>query len=393
MKTITQFLMVFLVFITFGCDEQSRVKQLTDKEINSQLISLNYLLLDEQNEQVASFEFPYNESYLKKRHDLYEMVGEFISQGSQAYSQQQLNYLLIEERFSERYFPWSGQQNIVLRVLKSVDTKNINTTKETLLRMSQWIYFVKNQLVLAKQSKLFLNYIELKQLQKNILKAISLTNQFKQDEPDFDLERNQVLNALVSLEKELSAYKPSNLLGLNRLPNGAQWYQVKLNYFSNGIKAPGTWLSVMYSQKQKLTDAKLKLSQLKKANKTQCDIYSLNNAFISRIFSEHHFGQFNEFKKCSKSIGLDWRQDHIDIVGLLNQINRVANQIDDDIRLLYVVIALVDLGIHSQGWSDLHAKTFINKHIQLNNVQVNQLIEYVILHPAEIMMMAKYISV
>ena len=107
-------------------------------------------------------------------------------------------------------------------------------SKSTPDNVITWLKLTQDTLDSAKQSNLKLNKVELALLQRYVLSAIGSS------------EAQPALKSHIrAFSDYLASYKPRGSVGLRGLPNGTQWYQSKLNYFSGEVHSPLEWVTLL----------------------------------------------------------------------------------------------------------------------------------------------------
>ena len=251
----------------------------------------------------------------------------------------QVNYLVIAERFPERYFAWPAHTDVLSNMLSIV--KNDAQYKN----IEQWLIFVKSQLQSAEQSNLKLNKIEHNYLKHYVQQAINST--------DIPIELNESLSVL---NNYLMQYKPRGSIGLSGLANGSQWYQSKLNYFANDVLSPLEWLS--------LIDSKFKTMQSSTEQLTvgTSDVSQLSETFLKEM----------------QVSGLDWSTAY----RLLPQLASTKQLTAADKRL-YLAMMETDLGVHYHAWTLSQARLNLLKRLNISEEGANILVEDIIFYPGQ----------
>ncbi|MED5513806.1 MAG: hypothetical protein VYB81_13775 [Pseudomonadota bacterium] len=321
-------LLVVASVMLIACSEQtSGFKTFSEGQQALQTIN-NLLSTQEQQSEAASW--PFSESYLQARHQAYQGLKTTTLDVSQ---QAQLNYLIIAERYPERYFVWPVQRDVI-RQARLVNDYSVN-------ELANWLELVETQLIAAEQSNLKLNKIELTLLH-NMVKS------------HLDNSDDSVQAALNKLNQYLTQYKPRTKLGLVGLANGKDWYQSKLNYFSGETKPPLTWLSEI--------QASLKQSQ--------------NADFVLPVSDSHAKPLvMNYFVESHQHTGLDWQLDYLDPL-------KSKRKLTQDEQYFWQVMMETDLGIHYHTWSEQQARVSLMKRLGVNQQQADWLIEDIVLYPA-----------
>ncbi len=327
LKQVVLFVATSLMLI--ACSEQTKGFK-TLSEGQQQLRNINNLILNQAEASKASV-WPFSEEYLQARHLTYQgLKATQLSDSQQA----QLNYLIIAQRYPERYFVWPVQRDVVKQARLQDDY--------SAQLLVNWLELVKSQLIAAEQSKLKLNKIELSLLH-NMVKA--------------NLDHNNddsVQAALHNLERYLADYKPRSKLGLVGLANGKDWYQSKLNYYSGVIKPPLNWLS----------DIQAPLTQSQEINFSFPELASHTQPLVM-----HYFNNSRQFA------GLDWQLEFIDPLASKRKLSREE-------LYFWLVMMETDLGIHYHTWSELQARVNLTKRLGINQQLADWLIEEIVLYPA-----------
>ncbi|WP_409423352.1 MULTISPECIES: hypothetical protein [unclassified Pseudoalteromonas] len=309
------------------------------KEAQSALISLNTALSAQKNLNstgLSNEQLPFTDSYLARRHAIYQQLMQMKLSAAQTH---QVNYLVIAERFPERYFAWPAHTDVLSNMLSIV--KNDAQYKN----IEQWLIFVKSQLQAAEKSNLKLNKIEHNYLKHYVQQAINST--------DTPIELNESLSVL---NNYLMQYKPRGSIGLSGLANGSQWYQSKLNYFANDVLSPLEWLS--------LIDSKFKTMQSSTEQLTvgTSDVSQLSETFL----------------KETQVLGLDWSTGY----RLLPQLASTKQLTAADKRL-YLAMMETDLGVHYHAWTLSQARLNLLKRLNISEEDARILVEDIIFYPGQ----------
>ena len=309
------------------------------KEAQSALISLNTALSAQKNLNstgLSNEQLPFTDSYLARRHAIYQQLMQMKLSAAQTH---QVNYLVIAERFPERYFAWPAHTDVLSNMLSIV--KNDAQYKN----IEQWLIFVKSQLQSAEQSNLKLNKIEHNYLKHYVQQAINST--------DIPIELNESLSVL---NNYLMQYKPRGSIGLSGLANGSQWYQSKLNYFANDVLSPLEWLS--------LIDSKFKTMQSSTEQLTvgTSDVSQLSETFLKEM----------------QVSGLDWSTAY----RLLPQLASTKQLTAADKRL-YLAMMETDLGVHYHAWTLSQARLNLLKRLNISEEDARILVEDIIFYPGQ----------
>jgi len=376
LNKITQFLFIFLLPILVACNDVKTSKTQDTQESIEKLKVLNYLLLPSQLDIKGPFAYPFNDAYLKQRNEIYENLKN-SNQLNITLSNNELDYLTIQQRFPERYFPWPAQIDVLDPALHYASVEHSETL---LLEAENWVEFVKGRLQEATNSNIKLNKMAHADLLHRIGLVNSKINRLSLNKAKFKSLRTK----LTELQAYVLKYKPRNMLGLRQMPNGVDWYQSKLNYFLGEVKAPDEWLITIQAELKginihepilinKITDNTLQLELIKSGfNLPQPLLASLVSEFENRLIE-------------SKVSGLDWQQGYINYNETFERLYSNSQTIDGEFKLFWLTIAEIDLGIHYQGWGLKQAQHVLNKRFVLTDDEVTSLIEFVVFYPGQIM--------
>ncbi|MCO7250539.1 hypothetical protein [Pseudoalteromonas sp. Ps84H-4] len=322
------FLLVASVMIT-ACSEQP--PRFNHFDEGQQALSNINNLLSNQSSSDSVTSWPFSNEYLQARHLNYQGLKSIALDESQ---QAQLNYLIIAERYPERYFVWPEQRDVVSRA--------INKKDYSAQKLAKWLELVQTQLMQAEESSLKLNKIELKLLHSMVQNH--LTNN----------DDEVVHSALSKLEQYLSQYTPRSKLGLVGLANGKDWYQSKLNYFGAKTQPPLTWLSNIQSQ----------LKQIAIHNVAFHLPTSHSTPLVMQFFSQDE-----------NVAGLDWQLEYRDPL-------QSKRELSAGEQYFWLVMMETDLGIHYHTWSEQQARVNLIKRLGVTKQEADWLIEDIILYPA-----------
>jgi len=376
LNKITQFLFIFLLLVLVACNDVKTSKIQDTQESIEKLKVLNYLLLPSQLDIKGPVEYPFNDTYLMQRNEIYEDLAK-SNQLNASISNKELDYLMIQQRFPERYFPWPAQIDVLDPALLNA---SVDHNKTLLLQAEKWVEFVKGRLQEATKSNIKLN----KMAHADLLHRIDLVN-LKLDRLSLDNDEFKSLkNKLTELQSYVLKYKPRNMLGLRQMPNGVDWYQSKLNYFLGDVKAPDEWLITIQAEIKgfninepilinKITNNALKLELIKNG-------FNIPQPLLASLLSG-----FEKILIESKVSGLDWQQGYINYNETFEQLYSKSEIINGDFKLFWLTIAEIDLGIHYQGWGKKQAQHVLNKRFVLTNKEAESLIEFVVFYPGQIM--------
>ncbi|MGO2372921.1 MAG: hypothetical protein ACTH5C_11250 [Pseudoalteromonas prydzensis] len=328
-------------FFLSACSDGN--KQYQSKEQAEQaLYSLNQFLRATSNvisTGISESQWPFSDAYLKERHTIYQAMQSLELSAS---DKQLLDYLVIAERFPQRYFSWP----VYIPVLENM--LEYNQHQDIAAGIASWISFTQQQLVAAKESKLRLNSIELDALQTQVSKSLS-----RKDLPVV------IKHTLTDFNAFLASYTPRGSAGLHGLSNGGPWYQSKLNYFSGATQAPINWLVAVQSQL--------------KGSKQQA--YPLNLA------TDHQHSVLEQRFSLSKSqtTGFDWAQNY---QNLRDSAQQAATGLSDAERIFWLAMMETDLGIHYHAWTVQQAKVNLLKRLKMTPQQADYLVADIIFYPA-----------
>lgn len=330
----------FLALFLSACGDTNNQYQ-SKEQAQQALQTLNQFLrptgeIKPVNEQ----QFPFSDAYLKERHSIYQAMQTL---DFTPVAQSSLDYLIIAERFPERYFTWP----VYIPVLDNMLA--YNQQHDITANINNWLSFTQQQLVLAKESKLRLNSIELNALQTQVTKNLTRV----------DLPAN-VKHTLNEFNEYLALYTPRGSVGLHGLSNGGSWYQSKLNYFSGTTKAPINWLVAVQSQLKEMQQG----------------------AYSMRFAVDHQHSVLEQRFALSKDkqVGFDWAQNYLSLRGYAGQ---AVTQISNQERTFWLAMMETDLGIHYHAWTVQQAKVNLLKRLKMTPQQVDYLVADIIFYPAQ----------
>jgi len=237
-----------------ACSEKSIQTTFTEAQLS--IKEINTALLNAQKVDEVKY-LPFSEAYLKDRHLILKNVAFTTLTAEQ---QSELQYLIIQERYPERYLPWPAITNVA---------KHLNSAQK-----AAWQKLVVSKLKEAQESKIFYNRYELEQL--------------------IDYSKSDNLD---DLQAYLESYKPRSRLGLYQLPNGKEWYQSKINYYYSAVEKPITLLAKIQkvSSEQKSNSTILENFDLIEVAKQNCKIEAGLN------WIEQYINLPATFKNCDMS--------------------------------------------------------------------------------------------
>lgn len=334
MSKITQFFTVFSLCFVVGCSKNEDKVEYSATQLKQQLVENNGLLAPHKL-QSPVFSFPFDGDYLQTRNRLYDALIQSDDLAKQPFVQKELALLKIEQRFTERYLPWPAMVNVIDNfVLQYLSQPQKDET--LVLQATEWVNFVTERLKQAELEKIKLNQFELLLLQKQV----SLTFHKMAGEPQF----KALSDALITLNDYLSLYKIRKTPGLVSLPNGKEWYQARINYFTDQSIAPLALFSTV----------------IKKQNTVNCE----SDAFMAHFLAQGTL--------TSEQSGFDWR------TGYQNRLNQFQGI---PVCQLQLIFAEIDLGLHSQSWSLEHANSVLQQKSTLTDAQNQMVIAKILLEP------------
>ncbi|OUL58358.1 hypothetical protein B1199_08480 [Pseudoalteromonas ulvae] len=351
---ITQLLSIFILFNLVGCSEPIAHTPDSKQQVVEHLKLNNNWLYVTSKKQLVDSPLPFNEEYLEKRHVLYDHLQQFNLDNS---IQKQLEYLIIEERFAERFYPWPPNQNVLLPLVENWQ----GAASEILAdKTITWLKFVEDTLTQNRNDKLALNRIELNQINefvfdvKKQLEVSSYANKAAQ----------QLLVQLDHFHAFLSGYRPRSTISMSQQPNGSSWYQAKINYYSGQSKSPNEWLNDIVVAHIDIIKSEEELSSL------------LDDTLQHALTVDQLLTLFNASKTRD---GLDWRTHYVDVVAAFQSVE--LSSLTPAHRKIALTLANVDLGIHYQSWSYQHAEQFLKDQLNLDQQQSKVLIHFIVLQP------------
>lgn len=152
MNKITQFIFIFLTPILVACSEPTISKSKNIQDTIVKLKALNQLLYPVNTNLSGTLHFPFNDKYLIQRNKIYADLAQ--SKSSEIISKKELDYLKIQQRFPERYFPWPAQIDVLNKIFLSGFTEQ---KQSIIIEATTWVKFVKQRLQEATLSKIKLN--------------------------------------------------------------------------------------------------------------------------------------------------------------------------------------------------------------------------------------------
>lgn len=324
----------------FACSEPQEVLASKQQGYNS-LHKLNRAF--DINGNSAITVWPFTGEYLKQRNSLYKKIGRLsLTQAER----QELDYLIIAERFPERFFAWPANRSVLTQQV--VD----NNTDKAIIA---WLSTVQSQLEKAKESNLKLNMLELSMLKKHVANTAQLNG--------ISTELNKQLTVI---HDYLNEYQTRGSLGLNGLTNGSEWHQSKLNYFANKTQPPLEWLTLIQAKLKGLPPSQL--------------TYSFEQS--------HQQSVAQQLLASDKSLaGFDWQQGYINLRA--QALNTTLNEHEQQ---FWLTLMETDIGIHYHRWSRSQAMLNLKKRLNVDHTVAEYLLEDIMLYPGLSFIYARYTS-
>ncbi|KAF7786386.1 hypothetical protein PRUB_a0938 [Pseudoalteromonas rubra] len=329
MKTSRRYVSSALVLLTMigGCTEPQ--VNLPYTELSAQLRQLNWFSSLSQPQVLPQNDLaglPFTELYLKKRHDLLQRA-DLNSFGEMA--AQEAQYLSIQQRYPERFLPWPVHINLPdVAQERGVLSSQLDT----------WYGYVESRLNEARESKIVLNRLERNQLLEHLTPKVTKQSQ-----------------AARQLAEYLKSYRVRSSLGMYQLPNGKEWYQSKLNFYSGTVNAPESLLSELQSV---TSDSR---------NSVEVN-YKASDPLVHQLLA-----------KCDRVAGLNWRDQFVSLRQTASQCD--ANWTKGELRFATVMME-VDLGVHYFAWSQKQALLALQSRLALNEDQAFVVLKNILFFPA-----------
>jgi hypothetical protein len=335
----TFFVSLLLCALLIGCTDKSDSFSSFD-EARSALKSLNTALVLEEgtnNKKFTDENIVYSNEYLDKRHAIYQQLMTMKLTPNQI---TQVNYLVIAERFPERFFPWPAQVNVLNNM--SLFKHSASTVEQAI----KWLKFTQTKLEIAKQSNLKLNKLEYALLQEYVAQAIK--NKATQ---------GAIKSHIRAFSNYLANYKPRGSVGLRGLSNGSEWYQSKLNYYGSAVNSPLEWVVIINEK-----------------------IKALESAVINAKFAKNHTKSFVVQYLSEEPLinGLDWQAHYLDLPAMASKA-----KLSNKDKLLMLAIMETDIGIHYHAWTIAQAKVNLSKRLKVSEQAAQYLVEDIILYPGQ----------
>ncbi|KZN65506.1 hypothetical protein N473_12400 [Pseudoalteromonas luteoviolacea CPMOR-1] len=301
------------------------------KQFEERTQSLNWFMLNSTSASIEKI-LPYDELYLARRNALLNS----LDKAQLALNDQNtLTYLTIQQRYPERYLGWPVQANIVEKALKYFTPQQVDA----------WLKRTQMRLASARESNILLSRIE-----KAQLLAYLGTTKHQSNEKE-------------ALTVFLQQYRVRSGIGLSQLPNGSEWYQSKLNYYTSDVNSPHDLARLLSTviegaPKEITTDKQLLTSSVLPTALALLDV------------------------GCEHVMGLNWRDHFIDIRKTIEQ---CKEQTDRNLLHVVAVIAEVDLGVHAFSWSQQQAMHRLQTRLNLDEAQAYALLKSIVFYPATIL--------
>ncbi|TMP32313.1 hypothetical protein [Pseudoalteromonas rubra] len=311
--------------MTAGCTEPQ--VQISYENLSTQLKKLNWFASQSNSLHTDKLvELPFTEPYLAQRYDL---LAHADLDSFTAHAQQELQYLTIQQRYPERFQPWPAHLNIAKIAQQSLTSS----------RLEGWYKFVELRLDEARESKIVLNRIEKQQLLDYLT-------------PDVINQSNAAQQLVTYLE----SYRVRSSLGMYQLPNGKEWYQSKLNFYSGSVRVPETLFSALQSSVSMANGAPMKIST------------GLHEPIVLQVLGA-----------CDKVPGLNWRDG---FVSLRQTVNQCQKALTTDEAQFALSMMEVDLGVHYFAWSQKQALLALQSRLALNEDQAFVVLKNILFYPA-----------
>ncbi|MFY8349098.1 hypothetical protein AAEU29_00895 [Pseudoalteromonas sp. SSM20] len=309
------FIAICTAFLLLGCEKP--VENKSQEELIAEYKTLNNLL-QPLKQQTSAPVWPFSDDYLTSRDNILKQLLRADK------SNTEVALLTIEQRFTERFFPWPYNANPVLNYVNS--NSQIND-----VALAEFITFTQGKMLSAYQDKVRLSHFELTRLQQHVAQAKNKLADYPHS-----------VDALNTFNQYLADYVPRRSPGIGALPNGKDWYQARLNYFVVSAQKPN-------------------------------DILNRLLAIKTDLPSETKFITCYTTNQCNNTSGLDWRTAYSN---RLEEFNNIKFGIEQ------AIIAEVDYGIHAQAWSSEHALTVLLNELKISNAQANLILKRILEEPA-----------
>lgn len=333
-------LIILWISTLLGCSD-SQAPYSSETDAYNALYSLNQGL-HPQPESELKF-WPFTPEYLEQRHLVYAKINGLDLTPAE---QQELNYLIIAERFPERFFAWPA-------FVPVIENSIANQAAES--QQIAWLGFVQKQLAEARKSDLKLNKLELASLKKQLNELLAST-----------VITPKLQQALTRFNDYLASYQPRGSIGLDGLANGSSWHQSKLNYFSGITLPPLEWLTVIQAQLKNMPASQLTFS------------FELN----------HEVSVAEQLIVTDNTpSGFDWQQGYFNLREHALNTSLTAPE-----QQFWLTLMETDIGVHYHRWSKSQALLNLKKRLRVDDNTANYLLEDIIFYPGMSFIFARYTS-
>ncbi|MCO7188369.1 MULTISPECIES: hypothetical protein [unclassified Pseudoalteromonas] len=326
MKISRRNIVCALVALTMAACTEPQV-QISYENLLKQFKQLNWFAYQNRSEQAdILLELPFTERYLEQRH--YLLARADLDSLTEA-AEQELQYLSIQQRYPERFQPWPAHLNMA----------KIGQQQLTSSQLDNWYSYVKSRLNEARESKIVLNRIEKQQLLDYLAPDITKHSSAAQD-----------------LVAYLESYRVRSSLGMYQLPNGKEWYQSKLNFYSGSVRSPEALFGELQSLAGKTNEAPVKIN------------VGTHEPAVHQLLSN-----------CDKVPGLNWRDGFVSLRQTVSQCKKILTKGEAQVALSMME---VDLGVHYFAWSQKQALLALQSRLALNEDQAFVVLKNILFYPA-----------
>ncbi|ESP90322.1 hypothetical protein [Pseudoalteromonas luteoviolacea] len=298
-------------------------------QFDQQIRALNWFSAGSPNTDVEKV-MPFDDAYLSRRHALLENLDytELSRENKHTYA-----YLKIQQRYPERFLIWPAQINVLESAVKHFSQQEIDA----------WLSLAKLTLQTGRDSKILLSRIEKAQI-LSYLESTSYNSK-----------------AARELAHYLHTYNTRSGIGLYQHPNGKEWYQSKINYYTDGVYAP-------YELADMLSQTTQKVSEPIRLN------WQANEELISQPMALNLLGD-----KCEPVAGMNWRDLFINIRKTVLECGTVLSKEQLSVA---ATLAEVDIGVHMFAWSQQQAMHRLQSRLVIDEAQAYALLKNIVLFPA-----------
>ncbi|MDK2598034.1 hypothetical protein [Pseudoalteromonas obscura] len=298
-------------------------------QFDKQIRALNWFSAGSTNAVVEKV-MPFDEAYLSRRHTLLENLDHtnLSLDNEHTYA-----YLQIQQRYPERYLIWPAQINVLESAVKHFSHEEIDA----------WLSLVKLKLKTGRESKILLSRIEKAQI-LSYLESTSYNSK-----------------AVRELARYLHNYNTRSGVGLSQHPNGKEWYQSKLNYYTGIVYAPHELADVLSQTTQKISEP-IRFN------------WQANEELLSRPMALSLLGD-----KCKPVAGMNWRDLFINIRKTVSECGSLLNKEQLSIA---ATLAEVDIGVHMFAWSQQQAMHRLQSRLVIDEAQAYALLKNIVFFPA-----------